>query len=102
MTLPRRALTLVAACTVALAGCADFPEEKLRCEEAVANLLHCCPTVTTSPVACEYTNNGWGFPLTLYYFPKVECLIGLSCADLTARGACTWAADPAHAPAVCQ
>ena len=92
---------VVLAGAVALAGCADFEEEKLRCEEAMANVLACCPGVTTSPVVCEYTTNGNGFPLTTYHFPNVECLIGLSCADLAARGACTWAADPAHAPAVC-
>lgn len=101
MMLPRRSLGVLLAGAVALSGCADFPREELRCEEAVANLLGCCPGVATSPVACEYTSNGSSFPLTLYAFPQVECLIGLGCGDLIARGACAWALDPVHAPAVC-
>lgn len=101
MTLQRRFLGVVLAGVVALSGCADIHPEELRCEEAMATLLACCPAVTTSPVACEYASNGNAFPLTIYSFPQVECLIGLGCGDLVARGACTWALDPVHAPAVC-
>ncbi len=101
MSLRQVALGMLVAGSAALSGCYDFEEEKLRCEEAMARVLACCPAVTASPMACEYTNNGNGFPLTVYYFPKVECLIGLDCAELADRGACAWAADPAHAPAAC-
>jgi hypothetical protein len=100
MPLHGRTLGVLLASSVALSGCADFKPEELRCEAAMANVLACCPGVTNR-VACEYTHDGNGFPLTTFSFPKVECLTELGCAELVATGACAWIADPAHATAPC-
>jgi hypothetical protein len=51
-------------------------------------------------MVCEYQTVTTGY-FPSFRFPNVECLIDPSCAELAARGVCTWALDPAAAPAVC-
>jgi hypothetical protein len=100
MSLHGRSHWWALAVAVALAGCADFEPEKLRCEEAMAKIMACCPGLPRSPMVCEYQTVTTGY-FPSFRFPNVECLIDPSCAELAARGVCTWALDPAAAPAVC-
>jgi hypothetical protein len=93
---PGRTLRLVVVGALALAGCDSIDQGKLQCEEAMAGVLACCPGLAQSPVVCEYVQTT---PVT-WLFPNVDCLVGLSCAELTARGVCAWAQAPG-ASAVC-
>ncbi|MFO0582305.1 MAG: hypothetical protein U0229_08540 [Anaeromyxobacter sp.] len=72
-----------------LAACEPLDRDVFRCEEAMARVLDCCPSVKSSPVACEYGASPLGPHVRT--FPKVDCLVGLSCAGLEERGACAWA-----------
>jgi len=98
MALPGRLPWLVLAGLLALAGCDSIDGLKLRCEEAMAELLACCPGLPRSPVVCEYRESPT-LPFTAL-FPNVDCLVGQSCGELAARSVCTWALDPG-ASAVC-
>jgi hypothetical protein len=91
-----RILRLVVVGTLALVGCESIDQGKLLCEEAMAGVLACCPGLTQSPVVCEYVQTT---PVT-WLFLNVDCLVGLSCGELTARGVCAWAQAPG-ASAVC-
>lgn len=82
---------LAALVAAALSACETLDRDTLRCEEAVALVLACCPEVTQSPVACVYVRSPTA-PLA-WTFPKVDCLVGRSCQAIRDRGACAWAAD---------
>jgi hypothetical protein len=83
---------LVAASLVAASGCDSISREELRCEEAISKVMSCCPGLPASPVVCEYRQST--ISPFVFTFPAVDCLVGLSCAELQARGTCTWAASP--------
>jgi hypothetical protein len=77
---------------LAAAGCDSISREELRCEEAVSKIMACCAGLAQSPVVCEYRQST--LSPQLWTFPQVDCLVGLSCAELQARGTCAWAAAP--------
>lgn len=79
----------------ALAGCDHLDYDELRCEEVVARILACCPSVTQSPVVCEWQQSA--ISPYIYVIPQVDCLVGLDCPGLQAHGACAWAASPTTA-----
>lgn len=71
------------------AGCESISRDSLRCEEAVAHVMECCPGLSRPPVECVGSGS-----LPFVNFPNVECLIDSSCADMQARGVCAWASAP--------
>lgn len=72
-----------------LAACEPLSREEFRCEEAMARVLHCCPAVERSPVACVYGESGLGPYVRT--FPAVDCIVGKSCEALVEGGVCAWA-----------
>jgi len=82
----------------ALAACDPLSREEFRCEEAMALVLHCCPAVEASPVACVYAES----PVSPYVhtFPAVDCIVGQSCEALREGGVCAWA-EAGGTEAVC-
>lgn len=92
MALRERAVLPWLLALAALAGCGAIDPDELRCEEAMKRVLDCCPGVTQSPVACEHRQSN--LSPYIWLFPRVDCLAGLSCAELQASGACAWAASP--------
>ena len=85
----RTGLAFAASFSFAAAGCSSITRDELRCEEAVAHILECCPAVASSPVECVGTG---GLPFVS--FPNVDCLVDPPCPDLQARGVCDWAQAP--------
>ena len=81
---------ILAAIACLAAGCESIGRDELRCEEAVANIMDCCPGLAGPPVACVGTGT-----LPFVQFPDVACLLDRSCGELQAGGVCAWASAPA-------
>ncbi len=73
-------------------------EDELRCEEAVAHLVDCCPGFDAKAVDCYFTSSSCGTVNTAYDIEESRCIAKLDCATLRANGVCSRAqsAQPNH------
>src|SRR5262245_41666869 len=87
----RKFLVRIALACVALASLSAFgvDKEELDCEQAVAHLVSCCPGFDARSIVCEQPSGCGGkanhVDLDL---GRSECILGASCEDLVASGAC--------------
>ena len=97
----RTALLAVGA-VLALGQCYGLREDELRCEEAVAHLIDCCPGFDRASVSCLYTTTcGVRYPeLTI---EESRCVAGAKCADILAGAICDRVAKKSGrgGPSVC-
>jgi hypothetical protein len=87
----RKFLKRIALACVALASLAAFgvDKEELDCEQAVAHLVSCCPGFDARSIVCEQASGcgGSGNRVDLN-LARSACILGASCEDLVASGAC--------------
>jgi hypothetical protein len=88
----RKFLSRIALACVALASLAAFgvDKEELDCEQAVAHLVKCCPDFDARSIVCERSGGCGGGAASRVDLDllRSECILGASCDDLVASGAC--------------
>lgn len=75
-------LWLALAAALVLGGGSVF-ESGLKCEEAVKHLVDCCPGLRAHLFNCSTDCTAPRFSI-----PASECILSLSCDDVTERGLC--------------
>ena len=63
-------------------------EDELRCEEAVAHLIDCCPGFDATQMDCYYST-GCGTTYPVIDIQESRCVSGLKCAEVVAAGICS-------------
>lgn len=89
-------LTLGARIASADEEAGDFREDVFACEEAVAHLASCCPSLAPNEVRCLYRRDRTdGCDYAHYYeedpgigADEAECLLALDCGTIRERGIC--------------
>jgi hypothetical protein len=108
MRMPFGTVFALGVATVLATSCDDdFTEDVFLCEEALAHVRECCPKTDLSGVECAYehsTETGrasctadWNITTSRNVEPAIapddaHCVLGTSCEELVARGACERAA----------
>lgn len=81
------------ALTVGLSLGCGIRQDELRCEEAVAHLIDCCPSFPHDSVSCEYSEG-----CSTYYpdfsVAQSDCIIAKSCDAIRAAGLCQVSGSP--------
>jgi hypothetical protein len=68
-------------------------EDEVDCEQAVAHLDECCPGFSWgSTLRCEYVG-GCGSTVPGLTVEESQCVLAMSCQELTDRDLCTQLAD---------
>lgn len=76
---------------VALLMTCGIREDELRCEEAVAHLVSCCPGFDAKRVDCYYVPHSCGSCVDAQPLIPIEqsrCIARLDCAAVRAAGIC--------------
>ena len=78
-------------------------EDELRCEEAVAHLVDCCPGFDAKRVDCYFTPTGCSTTYPVIDIQESRCIEGLKCDQIVAAGICSRAqsATPSDGARVC-
>ena len=87
----RKFLVRIALACVALASLSAFgvDKEELDCEQAVAHLIACCPGFDARSIVCEHGAGCGGSSSRVdLNLARSGCILGASCEDLVASGAC--------------
>lgn len=87
---------------ITLGHCYGLREDELRCEEAVAHLLDCCPGFDPQSVSCTYST-GCGTHLPELTIEESRCIDRTTCATILGSNICQRAAAKAGStgPQVC-
>jgi hypothetical protein len=73
---------------VALVCCSgNFREDEVRCEDALAHLVQCCPGFDPHPVSCVFSS-GCGTQYPALRVDESTCIESSSCDTLKMRGVC--------------
>jgi hypothetical protein len=84
---PRTRFPSLVTLVVALVCCGSgFREDEVRCEDALAHLLECCPNFDRAPITCAYHyTGGCGSSTTTYPALSIrqsQCVESSSCTAL--------------------
>ncbi len=90
-----RWLIVVAALRCFVFACDDLRQDELDCEEAVAQLQHCCKGLDVRQIACEYVPSSCEASPT---YPDISiqeshCVRDQDCDSLVSSGVCQRAAQ---------
>ncbi len=69
-------------------ACGEIRPDEIECEEAVAHLSHCCPTVDARGWNCEYQTTCGETLRPSFSIKTAQCIRKDSCVDLVASGTC--------------
>jgi hypothetical protein len=78
-------------------------EDELRCEEAVAHLVDCCPGFDAKQVDCYYASTGCGTIYPVFDIQESRCIAATKCPQIVEDHICSRAqgAQPTDTARVC-
>ncbi len=103
MKLSRDPVPIAVGLTALLTLTCGIREDELRCEEAVAHLVDCCPGFDAQQVDCYFVESGCDVAYPVLDIEESRCIAGKPCADVVSSGICSraQAAQPDDGRRVC-
>lgn len=89
MKLSRDRVPIVAGLTALLTLTCGIREDELRCEEAVAHLVDCCPGFDPKKVDCYFVSGGCDVAYPVLDIQESRCISAMRCEEVVSAGICS-------------